>query len=151
MQVFLRYRPKQAYDLTDCHEDSCRQKYIPPIHPAHVQALDPAFLTLSQSLPVRLQDFQVCTPSGGQVTLACREENGHLCFTFTDTGCGIPDEKKPHIFERFYRTDDAHTDREHFGLGLCIAKELTEKQNGSIHVVDAPVHGTCFLVRLPVS
>lgn len=99
-----------------------------------------------------LVDNALCyTPSGGQVTLACREENGHLCFTFTDTGCGIPDEKKPHIFERFYRADDAHTDREHFGLGLCIAKELTEKQNGSIHVLNAPVHGTCFLVRLPVS
>ena len=99
-----------------------------------------------------LVDNALCyTPSGGQVTLACRKENGQLCFTFTDTGCGIPDEKKAHIFERFYRGDDAHTDREHFGLGLCIAKELTEKQNGSIHVLNAPVHGTCFLVRLPVS
>jgi len=47
----------------------------------------------------------------------------------SDTGCGISEEKKSHIFERFYRADDAHTDREHFGLGLCIAKELTEKQN----------------------
>ena len=99
-----------------------------------------------------LVDNALCyTPSGGVVTLACHTEEGHLCFTFTDTGCGIPDEKKTHIFERFYRADDAHTDREHFGLGLCIAKELTEKQNGSIQVSDAPIHGTCFLVRLPVS
>lgn len=99
-----------------------------------------------------LVDNALCyTPSGGTVTLSCYQEKERLVFTFTDNGCGIPDEKKAHIFERFYRGDDAHTDREHFGLGLCIAKELVEKQNGSIHVVDAPVYGSCFLVRLPVS
>lgn len=85
-------------------------------------------------------DNALCyTPSGGKVTLSCHAENEMLCFLFKDTGCGISEEKKSHIFERFYRADDAHTDREHFGLGLCIAKELTEKQNGNIQVVDAPI------------
>ena len=95
-------------------------------------------------------DNALCyTPSGGKVTLSCHAENEMLCFLFEDTGCGISEEKKSHIFERFYRADDAHTDREHFGLGLCIAKELTEKQNGNIQVVDAPISGSCFMVQLP--
>ena len=95
-------------------------------------------------------DNALCyTPSGGKVTLSCHAENEMLCFLFEDTGCGILEEKKSHIFERFYRADDAHTDREHFGLGLCIAKELTEKQNGNIQVVDAPISGSCFMVQLP--
>ena len=95
-------------------------------------------------------DNALCyTPSGGKVTLSCHAENEMLCFLFEDTGCGISEEKKSHIFERFYRADDAHTDREHFGLGLCIAKELTEKQNGNIQVVDAPISGCCFMVQLP--
>ena len=91
-------------------------------------------------------DNALCyTPSGGKVTLSCHAENEMLCFLFKDTGCGISEEKKSHIFERFYRADD----REHFGLGLCIAKELTEKQNGNIQVVDAPISGSCFMVQLP--
>ena len=95
-------------------------------------------------------DNALCyTPSGGKVTLSCHAENEMLCFLFKDTGCGISEEKKSHIFERFYRADDAHTDREHFGLGLCIAKELAEKQNGNIQVVDAPISGSCFMVQLP--
>ena len=95
-------------------------------------------------------DNALCyTPSGGKVTLSCHAENEMLCFLFEDTGCGISEEKKSHIFERFYRADDAHTDREHFGLGLCIAKELTEKQNGNIQVVDAPISGSYFMVQLP--
>lgn len=95
-------------------------------------------------------DNALCyTPSGGKVTLSCHAENEMLCFLFEDTGCGISEEKKSHIFERFYRADDAHTDREHFGLGLYIAKELTEKQNGNIQVVDAPISGSCFMVQLP--
>lgn len=95
-------------------------------------------------------DNALCyTPSGGKVTLSCHAENEMLCFLFEDTGCGISEEKKSHIFERFYRADDAHTDREHFGLGLCIAKEFTEKQNGNIQVVDAPISGSCFMVQLP--
>ena len=95
-------------------------------------------------------DNALCyTPIGGKVTLSCHAENEMLCFLFEDTGCGISEEKKSHIFERFYRADDAHTDREHFGIGLCIAKELTEKQNGNIQVVDAPISGSCFMVQLP--
>lgn len=95
-------------------------------------------------------DNALCyTPIGGKVTLSCHAENEMLCFLFEDTGCGISEEKKSHIFERFYRADDAHTDREHFGLGLCIAKELIEKQNGNIQVVDAPISGSCFMVQLP--
>lgn len=99
-----------------------------------------------------LVDNALCyTPSGGKVTLSLDFKNNFLVFSFTDTGCGIPVEKREHIFERFYRADDAHTDREHFGLGLCIAKELTEKQNGSIHVSDAPAGGSCFVVKLPAA
>lgn len=99
-----------------------------------------------------LVDNALCyTPSGGKVKLSLDFENNFLVFSFTDTGCGIPVEKREHIFERFYRADDAHTDREHFGLGLCIAKELTEKQNGSIYVSDAPADGSCFVVKLPAS
>lgn len=90
------------------------------------------------------------TPAGGKVALALKHDLTGCYFSFSDTGCGIPDNDKKRIFERFYRADAAHSDREHFGLGLCIAKELTEKQNGSISVSDAPAGGSCFTVKLPL-
>ena len=85
----------------------------------------------------------------GWVRVTLDADHKYFYVKVADSGMGIPEESIGRIFERFYRADDAHTDREHFGLGLCIAKELTEKQNGNIQVVDAPISGSCFMVQLP--
>ena len=53
-----------------------------------------------------------------------------------DDGPSIPEEEKAHIFERFYRTDHAHTDHDHFGLGLCTAQEIVRAHHGKILVHD---------------
>ena len=53
-----------------------------------------------------------------------------------DSGYGIPDSEKKLIFERFYRADQSRTDKEHFGLGLCIAKEIVKKHQGEIWAED---------------
>lgn len=69
-----------------------------------------------------------------------------------DNGPGIPEDKLPHIFDRFYRIDAERTkDFMSTGLGLAIAKELVEAHGGRITVSSVENEGTCFTVMLPVA
>ena len=61
----------------------------------------------------------------------------------------IQEEEKGRIFDRFYRSDQAHSDKSHFGLGLCIAREIVQGHQGKIWVEDVEGGGSCFLVELP--
>lgn len=103
-----------------------------------------------QVLSILVDNALAYTPPGGSVTLALDIDKSAALTVFRviDTGCGIPADEKAHIFERFYRAERSHTDKEHFGLGLCIAKELTEAHRGKIFVTDNPGGGACFSVVL---
>lgn len=78
-------------------------------------------------------------------------DNGHIYIDIKDNGPGIPQDKLPFIFDRFYRVDYARTkDLMSTGLGLSISKELVEAHNGSITVESIEKLGTCFTICLPV-
>lgn len=59
-----------------------------------------------------------------------------VVFQIIDHGKGLTQEQKKRIFDRYYRVETSHTDKAHFGLGLNIAKELVQLQNGKISVED---------------
>ena len=103
-----------------------------------------------QAFSILLDNALSYTPSGGKVRLCLAAEKNTLRFSFSDTGCGIPEKERERIFNRFYRSDDAHADKAHFGLGLCIAKEILEGHRGSIRVEDSQMGGSCFVVELPL-
>ena len=111
---------------------------------------------LEQVLSILLDNALTYTPAGKQVTLsACRREaRGHkkagVTFAVSDQGCGVPDADKKHVFDRFYRADGSRTDRQHYGLGLSVAKELVQLHGGTIGLEDAEGGGARFLVHLPV-
>lgn len=90
------------------------------------------------------------TGAGGIVTLSLFQKDGTLCLQVADNGAGIPDKEKEHIFERFYRADTARKGDGHFGLGLCIAKEIVDAHKGRLAVSDASGGGSVFTVFLPV-
>lgn len=67
-----------------------------------------------------------------------------------DTGIGISDEALKHVFERFYRADNARSrETGGSGLGLSIADMIISKHNGTIKASHNGEKGTIFSIRLP--
>ena len=105
---------------------------------------------LAQVLAILIDNAFSYTPSHGQVQISLRQFGTAAEIRVSDNGPGVPDEQKESIFERFYRIDQAHKDKEHFGLGLCIAKEIIRLHKGCLSVTDTPGGGATFCVRLQV-
>ena len=103
---------------------------------------------LEQLINILLQNALSYTPAGGRVTLEANA-SANLQIRVSDNGPGISDADKAHIFERFYRAERSHTDRSHFGLGLCIAQEIAQAHGGSLTVTDTPGGGATFCLTLP--
>ncbi|RJQ47384.1 MAG: sensor histidine kinase [Gammaproteobacteria bacterium] len=90
------------------------------------------------------------TPAGGRVTLGLSHEQDAVTVRMQDTGCGIPQEDLPHVFERFYRVEK--TRQEHTGgagLGLAIAKRILDLHGAGISVESSLNAGTTFTFKLP--
>ncbi|MBK8031156.1 MAG: PAS domain S-box protein [Chloroflexi bacterium] len=88
------------------------------------------------------------TPDGGRITVTTKQHGEELVIEVGDTGCGIAEEDLPHIFYRFFRTDDAHTSSG-FGLGLPIAKRIIELHGGTLSVTSQVGVGSVFRIELP--
>lgn len=68
-----------------------------------------------------------------------------------DYGVGIKKEKREEIFERFYRVDKSRKQKQHFGLGLSIAKELVELQKGNLYLKETEGGGCTFVISIPIA
>ena len=88
------------------------------------------------------------TPQGGCVELSVEEKSGRCLISVQDNGPGVPDGEKLRIFDRFYRTDKSHQNKEHFGLGLCVAREIVDLHKGKLWVEDTPGGGATFCMLL---
>ncbi len=92
------------------------------------------------------------TNRGGRVQVRLARVNSHVEASVTDTGIGISPEFLPHVFERF-RQADASTTRERggLGLGLSIARQLTEIHGGSLDASSAGLgQGATFRLTIPL-
>jgi signal transduction histidine kinase len=92
------------------------------------------------------------TPAGGQIVLGASRQAKGLQLTVQDNGSGIAPEALPHIFDRFFRGDEARAETDgESGLGLAIAKSIVEAHQGTIAVTSALGQGTTFVVTLPAA
>lgn len=85
----------------------------------------------------------------GRTTVTLTQQDGGLQIVVQDTGCGIPSDEMPKIFERFYQVDpDATGQVPGFGLGLFCAREIIRQQGGAIALSSEPGHGTTVTISL---
>lgn len=94
------------------------------------------------------------TPNAGNIYLIATslENNGIFQLEIRDTGIGIPKEKLPLIFDRFYRLNENNQSiTEGSGIGLTLVKEYVQSLNGSIEVDSIPGQGTTFTMKLPIT
>jgi two-component system phosphate regulon sensor histidine kinase PhoR len=129
-------------------DDKAVRMQFQPAKPVYVNA-DPLRL---QQVVINLVDNAIkCTPSGGSIRVSTLSIDGKAILEVSDTGIGIPAESLPHIFERFYRVDKAHSRRlGGAGLGLAIVKSICAAYGGSVSVESVETKGATFRVDLPL-
>jgi signal transduction histidine kinase len=89
------------------------------------------------------------SPPGSSVRLSSLLEEGEAVVVVADDGPGISGKELPHVFERFHRGREERGTTTGAGLGLSIARELTEMMDGGITAESPPDGGARFTVRLP--
>lgn len=91
------------------------------------------------------------TPQGGEIILSVSKCPDSVAVAVSDTGCGIPDEDIPRIFDRFYRSENSDRARSgSSGLGLAIVKRILDLHDSRITVVSKVDMGTRFEFELPL-
>lgn len=88
------------------------------------------------------------TPEGGEVRLEVRGESGRVVFRVEDTGPGIPEEHREHVFDKYYQVQRSR--KMGSGLGLAIAREMAEAHGGTIQLLPSAAEGAAFEVVLPL-
>jgi signal transduction histidine kinase len=89
------------------------------------------------------------TPEGGEIRVALRDRGGEVEVTVSDTGPGFPADQAESIFQRFYQVDMGGTRKYGgTGIGLALAKDLTDLHGGTIHAQSEPDRGATFTVTM---
>ena len=108
---------------------------------------------LQFALQILYENALIYTPVDGKVEIKVRQIGGEVIISIRDTGIGITEEDLPHVFSKFYRSQNArHADTEGMGIGLFMAKNIIEKHNGRIWAESYGENlGSVFSVALPIN
>jgi heavy metal sensor kinase len=148
-------------DLAEVVRDVVEQFQIPAegAHvtlSAHLPAECPAEVDrvqIERMLSNLLSNAMKFTPAGGRVHVALRRLPDSVELEVADTGCGIPFEDMPHIFDRFYRVRSqpaSNAPEQGLGLGLSFVAWIAKAHGGSVQVKSKLGEGTRFVISLPV-
>jgi signal transduction histidine kinase len=92
------------------------------------------------------------TPAKGTVTVILNRHAAQAIVKVQDTGIGIAPDQLPHLFDRFWRADQARSHHDSgAGLGLAIAQAIAQRHGGEISVQSETGQGSTFTVRLPLN
>jgi signal transduction histidine kinase len=91
------------------------------------------------------------TPPSGRVTVDVRRRDGEASISVSDTGPGIPEEEREHVFERFYQGRQGQALGKGSGLGLAIVAGVARRHGGSVTVTSPQGAGATFELRLPLT
>jgi signal transduction histidine kinase len=134
------------------HEHDCRTRNIRIVTSvaggAEVLSVDP--FRLEQAIENVTANALRHTPDGGTIELRAERAGETVAVTVTDSGEGIPPEHLPHIFDRFYKADQARTGTASgSGLGLSIVRAIVQRHGGTVTAANAPGGGAMFEFLLP--
>jgi two-component system, OmpR family, sensor histidine kinase BaeS len=105
---------------------------------------------LAQALGNLVNNAIKFTPAGGEIKFSVEMKENHILFRITDTGIGISTEDQRHLFVPFYRGVQPSWKAPGLGLGLSIAKSITESLGGQISVSSIPDKGSTFTITFPI-
>jgi len=142
---------QEPVDILPLLEETCRQaRALDPARDIRLQAVPFAVLAdrdaLKQILLIGLDN--ALKHSSGPIRVIAGQNGSQAEIRIQDEGPGIPPEVLEHVFDRFYRGEDRLM-MPGFGLGLPIAKTLTESQGGTIELQSQIGRGSVLLLRLP--
>jgi heavy metal sensor kinase len=113
-----------------------------------IAAADPAMLDVI--LGNILSNAIKYSPEGSAVDISLEVQTDSVVCLVRDYGYGIPDEKMPYVFERFYRVDESRSSRTGgSGLGLSIVSKLAALQDIAVGLESRPDEGTTVTLRIP--
>jgi len=89
-------------------------------------------------------------PNHDRVELSTEISDGELKISVTDRGIGIPPEKLPYVFNKFYRVEESSVKFQGLGLGLFICQEIIQGHGGICGVESTPGLGSTFYFKIPL-
>lgn len=125
----LKYKAKVIEQYGDIPEILC-----------HPQELNQVFMNL-------LINASHAIKQNGEIRIVTARRDEQIVVEISDTGCGIPPENLPRIFETFFTTKEVGKGT---GLGLSISSEIVKKHHGRIEVESTVGVGTTFRIWLPI-
>lgn len=146
-------------EVADSFKDMAERKKIDFVYTSQIDALYTLFDRdkLERILFNVLSNAFKFTLQGGYINISLENANTTptdaqrwIAIKISDTGIGIPEDKKEQIFERFFQnTTAAAILNQGTGIGLSITKEFVQMHGGTIHVDSEPGKGTLFTIQLP--
>lgn len=143
--VSLSAQLHQAYDIFSMQAEEKNLEFILSL-PEQEVVIAADKLKLQRVISNLLDNAMKFTPENGRVILSLAVEPGAAVMRISDSGVGISDADKLHIFERFFRADASRT-KPGNGLGLSMVHAIVLAHGATIAVSDTAGGGTTFTIR----
>ena len=133
---------------------------------SHKKGIEVVYLKPTESLPPLVCDIEKVraiiqnllenalkySTNGDKVFISMKHIDNMIEVSVRDTGIGIPEADQPHIFEKFFRADNAKSKESvGSGLGLYTARMIAERHGGTLTFQSVSAEGTTFTLRLPLT
>lgn len=105
--------------------------------------------SIEELLTILVDNALKYSPEKSKISIVLSQQGKNAKLSIANGGAGIPSDKLPHIFDRFYRADESRT-KNGSGLGLALAKEIVALHKGELSVSSVEKGETIFTVLLPI-